>query len=276
MSHCPLSTSLPRRALLLAAMLLASWSGLSARAAAAEQIVLPFECNVVGGRVQVRPSDDRAYRIYGTRRQDQYRACSEQNPDRCRTFLVHSFTMACGRDRAEWPDVYAAIAKVTDGRAFYNNDGALYYRMGPREPRDSYPFPEPRRATGIVEMPDGFAPMAGVDAIFTPLDPRVAELEGEGPPREDSRDPAFAPDLSSKAAEKPKPSTGPKIVEAPQPAESKPAESKPAKIASPPKRQAPAARRLPRPLGPSPHKSPPKKPQIRRRPLLRRPWRRPF
>jgi hypothetical protein len=142
--------------------------------------------------------------------------------------------MGCGRDRAEWPEVYAAIAKVTDGRAFFNNDGALYYRTGPREPRDSYPFPEPRRPTSIVEMPAGFAPMAGVDAIFTPLDPRVAELE-DGPPP-DAQDPdarayrdpetesrrnegAFSPALTPKAAEKPKVVEAPKIAEAPRPVE---------------------------------------------------------
>ena len=207
----PLSTSLTCRAVFAAAIV---WTvaGQSQSAQAAEQIVLPFDCNVVGGRVQVRPSGDQAYRIYGARRQDQYRACSEQNPDRCRTFLVHSFQMACGRDRAEWPDVYAAIAKVTDGRAFYNKDGRLYYRMGPREPQDSYPFPAPRSATGIVELPDGFAPMAGVDAIFTPLDPRIAELEDAPPPSaqadrvpEPVKKPSFAPALTPKPVEQPKP-----------------------------------------------------------------------
>jgi hypothetical protein len=191
-----------------AAMLLLLSSSLVGRAESQEQIVLPYDCDVVGGRVQVRPSGDQAYRIYGTRRQEQYRACSEQNPDRCRSFLVHRFTMACGRERAEWPDVYAAIARITDGRAFYNNDGRLYYRMGPREPRDSYPFPEPRRATGLVEMPDGYAPIAGVDAIFTPLDPRVAELEDGGGPTAaqapSGPKPSFAPALAPKADQKPK------------------------------------------------------------------------
>jgi hypothetical protein len=225
-----MSTSLICRPILTFALTLLSLAGtLTASATAGEQIVLPFDCNVVGGRVQVRPSGDQAYRIYGARRQEQYRACSEQSPDRCRTFLVQSFKMACGRDRAEWPEVYAAIAKVTDGRAFFNNDGALYYRMGPSVPRDSYPFPEPRRATGIVEMPAGFAPMAGVDAIFTPLDPRVAELEDAPDPdarayrdtemasRRDGG--AFAPALAPKAAEKPKVVEAPKIAEAPRPVE---------------------------------------------------------
>jgi hypothetical protein len=234
-----LSTMSIRRALVAAALLLLS-SGLIGRVEAEEQIVLPYDCNVVGGRVQVRPSGDQAYRIYGTRRQEQYRACSEQNPDWCRSFLVHRFTMACGRERADWPDVYAAISRITDGRAFYNNDGRLYYRMGPREPRDSYPFPEPRRATGLVEMPDGYAPIAGVDAIFTPLDPRVAALEdggtaGEPRANRDARTlspaaaerPTFAPAVAPKAAEAPKVQdngqpAGAKVVE-PSNAETPPA-----------------------------------------------------
>lgn len=229
-----MSTSLSSPPCLIAALtllLLSVWT--ATRASADEQIVLPYDCNVVGERVQVRPSGDQAYRVYGTRKQQQYRACSEQNPDRCRSFLVHSFEMACGRDRVEWPDVYAAIARITDGRAFYNADGALYYRMGPRESRDSYPFPEPRRAAGIVEMPAGFAPMAGVDAIFTPLDPRVAALEDDRPtgrrddprgyrdgePPSRSQPSAFTPALTPKAAEKPKSEPTPKSVEAPKPAE---------------------------------------------------------
>lgn len=229
-----LSTTLIRSGFSAAAVL---WllAVLAGPAHAAEQIVLPFDCNVVGGRVQVRPSGDQAYRIYGARRQDQYRACSEQNPDRCRTFLVHSFQMACGRDRAAWPDVYAAISKATDGRAFYNNDGRLYYRMGPREPRDSYPFPAPSHATGIVELPDGFAPMAGVDAIFTPLDPRVAELEDAPPPSaradrvpEPVKKPSFAPALTSKSVEQSKPAETAASAGAPKPAAS-PTASEPAK-----------------------------------------------
>ena len=238
MAICTLSTSGFRRALVAAVMVLVPQYGLTAPARAAEQIVLPFDCDVVGGRVQVRPSGDQAYRIYGSRKQEQYRACSDQNPDRCRTFLVQSFKMACGRDRVEWPDVYAAIAKVTDGRAFYNADGALYYRMGPRETQDSYPFPEARRATGIVEMPPGFAPMAGVDAIFTPLDPRVAELEAGPPPDpRGSREPApsipadnpsFAPALTPKPVETPKLAEAPKAATTPKPAD-------PPKAAEPPK-----------------------------------------
>lgn len=191
-------------ALAVAAALFYSLPGFQA-ARADEQIVLPFECNVVGGRVQVRRSSDQAYRIFGARREEQYRACSERDPGRCRTFVVHSFKMACGRDRAEWPEVYAAISRVTDGRAFFNNDGALYYRMAPREPRDSYPFPEPRQALGIVEMPDGFAPIAGVDAIFTPLDPRVAELENAAPAPAPLQKPEFSPALTAK----PEPATPP-------------------------------------------------------------------
>jgi hypothetical protein len=126
--------------------------------------------------------------------------------------------------------------------------------MGPREPQDSYPFPAPRHVTGVVELPDGFAPMAGVDAIFTPLDPRVAELEDAPPPparaerdRPAATEPSFAPALTPKAVDKPKPAETPKVAEAPPPVappkaaeppkshvvlEPKPAETKPIETAS--------------------------------------------
>ena len=216
-----MSTSLICRAILAATLSLLPLSFIAPQAARAnEQIVLPFECNVIGGRVQMRPSGDQAYRVYGARQEQRYRACSEQSPDRCRTFLVHRFTMACGRDRVEWPDAYEAIARATDGRAFFNGDGALYYRMGPREPRETYPFPDRHPATGVVEMPNGFAPIAGVNAIFTPLDPRVAELEDGASARETRayREPlpsaAPAPDGKSAFAPALTPKDPPKQAEA--------------------------------------------------------------
>jgi hypothetical protein len=215
-----MSTSLICRTILIGTAALMTLCGLSPLPAVAdEQIVLPFECNVVGGRVQMRPSSDQAYRIYGTRQEQRYRACSERNPDRCRTFLVHRFTMACGRDRVAWPEAYEAIARATDGRAFFNPDGALYYRMGPREGREGYPFPERRHVTGVVELPDGFAPLAGVDAIFTPLDPRVAELEDGSPPRNggSDRQSTFEPALTSKPATEPVAKKEPGPVQQPAP-----------------------------------------------------------
>jgi hypothetical protein len=111
-------------------------------------------------------------------------------------------------------------------------------------------------------MPDGFAPMAGVDAIFTPLDPRVAELEDSPPPparaerdRTPSEDPSFAPALTPKAADKPKPIEAPtaagvpQLVAPPKPAEPsksdgvlkpKPADTKPIETASTQPTPAPA------------------------------------
>jgi len=282
MSTSPLTGTLPF--LLLSSLLLLA--GATAPALADEQIVLPFDCTVVGGKVRARPSSDQAYRIYGAREQKRYRACSEQNPDRCRSFLVHRFTMACGPDRVAWPEFYAAISASTDGRAYFDRDGLLYYRVGARfASRDpdgtAYPFPAPRPGGGVVQMPDGFAPLAGTEAIFTPLDPRVAELESH--PRatvggaHDRRPPQtqeapFQPVLTAKppesgaSAAKPKPTAPDTAAKAPQPPAARQTDSKPLETASTdkpassasaaPASAAPAADAVKAPQGPSASGSP--------------------
>lgn len=156
-------------------------AGGAAHAQSAEQIVLPFECTMAGGTVRATPSSDQAYRILGAREVRPFRACSRQNPDRCRTFEIHRFTMNCGRDRVGWSDFYAAISRATDQRATLEA-GRVVYRFGDRQNRyetGGYPYPERPRSggSGVVEFPVGFAPLAGANAIFTPLDPRVAALE---------------------------------------------------------------------------------------------------
>lgn len=267
MSTSPLTGTLPF--LLLSSLLLLA--GGYAPARADEQIVLPFDCTVVGGKVRARPSSDQAYRIYGAREQKRYRACSEQNPDRCRSFLVHRFTMACGPDRVAWPEFYAAISASTDGRAYFDRDGLLYYRVGPRSAsRDpdgtAYPFPAPRPSGGVVQMPDGFAPLAGTEAIFTPLDPRVAELEAHpratGGAAHDRRPPQtqeapFQPALTAKPPEPGAPAAKPK----PSEPDSKPLETastdKTASSASAtPASAPPAADALKAPQGPAATGSP--------------------
>ncbi len=168
---------------------------------AGEQIILPYECSVRNGRVVADPSSDQAYRIYGSRERQPHRACSPSNPDRCRTFMLHRFSMACGSGRVSWPAFYAAISDETDGRAFLDG-GRLHMRMGsqwrghdgrprvfPWRHRDGYGngdrdrrgFDDPefgsRGRDDVVELPPGFAPVAGTRAIFTELDPRIAEAE---------------------------------------------------------------------------------------------------
>ncbi len=197
-------------------------------AVAAEQIVLPFECRVAGGRVIAQPSQNQAYRIHGTRVQRRFSACSRRNPERCRTFQIHSFTMACGRGRVSWPEFYAAISEATGGQAELEN-GQLIYRFGQSpDPRgETYgfddPYPERGRGRALVAMPRGFAPLTGSEAIFTPLDPRVAALEDE------KLDAATTP-AAEPAPDKPAPAEKPPVAvpQTVQPSSIEPPKPKPA------------------------------------------------
>lgn len=162
---------------------------------ASEQIILPYECRVENGRVIAEPSSDQAYRIFGSRDHQPHRACSPSTPGRCRTFMLHRFSMACDGGRVSWPAFYAAISDETDGRAVLDG-GRLHMQMGPQwrskprgfpwRQRDGYGsgdrdrrgFDEPgfggRNRDAVVELPPGYAPLTGTRAIFTALDPRVA------------------------------------------------------------------------------------------------------
>ena len=153
----------------------------------AELLVMPYSCQMAGGRPQLTPSDQQGHRVL-TRREDKaFTACSHANPGLCRTFTLHRFTIDCGG--AEVPFVSVAAASLPPGRAqAWLEGGRLLMRMpqswnlapddpcvrGPagdpygRDPRlsrycaDKAAFAPPP----VVELPAGFAPMFGLDGIF--------------------------------------------------------------------------------------------------------------
>ncbi len=200
-------------AILLIGLASTTIGAVSAPAQADEQIILPYSCQVKQGRVIARPApEDQAYRIIGGRERQPFRACEGQDTGRCKFYMLQRFTLACDGGRASWPQVYAAISEVTDGRAVLDG-GQLRIEPGARSPsrpgappwgvptrnRDRYsyerqpdfsdaddfggpPFagePDEMRDE-MVELPAGFAPLAGTNAIFTELDPRVAAAVEEG------------------------------------------------------------------------------------------------
>lgn len=201
-----------------------------------EQVVLPYDCRVIGGSVRARPSSDQAYRIYGSRDEDVVQACPSGAADRCPAFKVQRFTMSCGQGQVSWAEFYAAISSITDRRAILQN-GQIRYRVGERwRARDNYGFDDPfdeRGGSGdAVALQPGFAPVAGTQAIFMPLDDRVAALEDRGIP-----DPPMPPEpRPAPQAEVPAP------VPAPKPA---------TKAAEPPAQQ-PADKLNPTPSEPAP------------------------
>ena len=160
-------------------------------ALAGERVVMPYRCEAYGREINLTPSEQQPYEIYGRREQDIVTACAPDNPSRCKTWRLHRFDMNCGGTRVPWIDVVAAANALNRGPAKVRN-GRLYVRMDPwwARPRppswserpklrefddndwrpDNFRYPPVSRMPS-VEMPPGFAPVVGITAQFA-----------EGPP----------------------------------------------------------------------------------------------
>jgi hypothetical protein len=159
-----------------------------------ELLVMPYACEISGGRPRLTPGAEQGYRIVGEREQRRFEACSPANPGMCRRWTVYRFDLDCDGERVSWVEVVAAAD--TSGRRARLVDGRLELRMPPRwglaqddpcasEPGGDGLFPDRRRerrcaerlarAPAVVEMPRGFAPMLGIDAIFVRAAPGVAK-----------------------------------------------------------------------------------------------------
>ncbi len=147
-------------------------------------LVMPYSCTIVDGRPQLTPAPNQSHRIIGAREQRSLRTCSPINPALCRQWTIHRFDVDCEGMALPWASV---IANAQPQRAWLEN-GRLHIRMPPSwtmapddpcsaEPGRGEPwrygrlqrYCADRRALtppAVVEMPAGFAPLLGIDAIF--------------------------------------------------------------------------------------------------------------
>ena len=150
---------------------------------------MPYACSAYGGRVDLTPSREESYRIYGQREERPYTICSPINPNACRTWLLHRFELDCGGQRVDWLSVVEAASEQTTGRAWVEN-GRLRMRMNQFWSRDAGQDDDPcprwrrhgpygddcaggrdsRRRGSVVEMPPGFAPAFGLPIRFVGTD----------------------------------------------------------------------------------------------------------
>jgi hypothetical protein len=155
-------------------------------ARANELLVMPFACSVIGGRPLLTPGPERGHLIIGQREQRKFTACSPANPGTCRHWTVHRFDIDCDGTRVPWVQIVASAGEV--GRRAWVVDGRLQLRMGsrwslaPDDPCASEsdvdgPYADRRMRRycaerlaqappAVVEMPLGFAPIVGIDAII--------------------------------------------------------------------------------------------------------------
>ena len=173
-------------------------------ARAAEQLVMPYACEVRDGKIVLQPSSNTAYTIIGLHEQQQVTACAPRDPALCRTWMAHKFDVGCRGVPTSWLKVVGAIVESRHSRG-YISDGRLHLRMWPRwalgqppdcidgsaqqhrargRPLAAHCAPSyARSARGTVAMPIGFAPVSGSGAHFM----RVAAVPGE--PVADRTDP---------------------------------------------------------------------------------------
>lgn len=157
---------------------------ISAEAEAGELLVMPYSCAVIGGAPRLTPSEDQGYSVVGRREEQMFSTCAPNDPTLCKRWKIFRFDVNCGGTRVPWVDVAAAARP--NGRAWVER-GRLRIEMPARwgAPSDdacarSLEGEGPygggfrrfcaNRQVGdrppIVEMPDGFAPMMGLNGIF--------------------------------------------------------------------------------------------------------------
>ncbi len=151
---------------------------------AAERLSMPFDCRFDGERVQMRPSEERSYVIFGRGEHEIYTACSPVDASRCRSWNVHRFDFDCGGVRVPWIDAAMAGARYS-GREVWVEGGSFHLVMGPMwtGPRDRpsfgrggwwrqrYMARDRHGADGVdarvVTLPPGYAPALGIPVEFS-------------------------------------------------------------------------------------------------------------
>ena len=149
--------------------------------AAAEELVMPFSCGVIGGQVSLAPSAPQTYQIYGRAEHKRLNTCSPYDPRKCHAWSVHRFDLDCGGVRTSWQSVVAALAPIlaeSGGQAYSGPYDEPAY--GPQGRAGPY-----RRGPGGIAFPPGFAP--------NPL--KVAHFKGTGPVVADIPLPSKKPDV---------------------------------------------------------------------------------
>src|SRR5215470_10633617 len=84
---------------------LATWAPVTAETTGRARVALPFVCAVDqrSGQLIVQPSVEQTYEIVDRREVQRFSACRhmglELGDERCRTYVLHKFTMQCGANR---------------------------------------------------------------------------------------------------------------------------------------------------------------------------------
>lgn len=107
----------------------------SGLAEAGDALVMPYECGLHNGRVQLSPGPAKSYPIVGKREELAVTTCRSQTSDGCRTVMAHRFVISCGAAGVPWVRVAAAIQTTDTARAWIET-GRLNLILYPRQPAE--------------------------------------------------------------------------------------------------------------------------------------------
>ena len=167
--------------------LLTALAGTASFAHAEDVVVMPFRCAVVDGRPVLTPADETGHRVLGKLEKQKVKTCSTVDPKRCRQWATFKFDVDCGGNRVPWMQVFANASEHTRRRVWERNgrlrvqntpqrskriDDMCARRMGANQEwwsvNEICDEVSPLNAPTATDMPAGFAPMVGLDAVFLP------------------------------------------------------------------------------------------------------------
>ncbi len=167
--------------------LLTALAGAASTASADDVVVMPYRCAVVEGRPVLTPADETGHRVLGKLEKQKVKTCSTVDPKRCRQWATFKFDVDCGGDRVPWMQVFANASEHTRRRVWERNgrlrvqntpqrskriDDMCARRMGVNQEwwsvNEICDEVSPLNAPTATDMPAGFAPMVGLDAVFLP------------------------------------------------------------------------------------------------------------
>jgi hypothetical protein len=89
-------------------------SGLAAwvSAAKADDLVMPYGCEMDHGAPRLFAARPTAYHIIGAREDRPFSACASPSADACETMMIHKFAIECGGQKVAWATVAASAPSV--------------------------------------------------------------------------------------------------------------------------------------------------------------------
>ena len=79
-----------------------------AGAARADELVMPFSCEMVRGEVKLSPGPETRYALLGSRDEQPYSWCSNGAGSGCTSIMVHRFMTQCAGEKVAWSRIASA------------------------------------------------------------------------------------------------------------------------------------------------------------------------